>query len=100
MLYFPITRTFTLTEILFSIDDGNSIDMSPLKTKEIISTDYNSPFLTITFNDGSSYDANLSSLLNTDNQTLSTTNDSLIISNGNAIPLSSSGSFTMDRNRK
>ena len=93
----PVNAVFSDNQNIYlngdslSIDNGNSIDMSPLKTKEIISTDYNSPFLTITFNDGSSYDANLSSLLNTDNQTLSTTTDSLIISNGNAIPLSSLG---------
>ena len=93
----PANAVFTDNQNIYlngdslSIDDGNTIDMSSLKTKEIISTDYNSPFLTITFNDGSTADANLSSLLNTDNQTLSTTADSLIISNGNAIPLSSLG---------
>ena len=89
----PSNATFTDNQNInlngdsLSIDDGNTIDMSSLKSKEIISTDYNSPFLTITFSDGSTADANLSSLLNTDNQTLSTTTDSLIISNGNAIPL-------------
>ena len=63
---------------------SKTVNLSTLNNKEVIGVSYTSPFLNIAFSDGSSTDADISSV-NTDNQQLSFSGDTLYLQNGGQV---------------
>lgn len=83
-------QTLTLAGTDLSISNGNTIDLSPFvntDNQDLTSATLTGTNLTIEIQNGAPVTVDLSSLVGTDNQTLTLTGNNLSISNGNTIDL-------------